>query len=352
MMTLAGLIAGLVPVTSAIAARPAAEIVEEYDATPLPKPSPGVRENADKMRAFRAEIGRVSRRRGELAMELFEADPDHERVPKMMLDRWVEPMMNRTTALATAQEIERALPHFKNPAQVKTARHMRAVAVVRGNPNRPEISEAEIERFLHDYPKDTAGASLLAGFASEMEDSARRVKILKRLIVEFPESPAAKGAKGSLELLEKVGKPFDLAFDDIITGKPISIAGLKGKVVVLDFWATWCGPCVAEIPRMKRLYSEFRDRGVEFIGVSLDLPKDEGGLTKLTDYVSKNAIPWPQYYTGQAWESPLIERLGITSIPAVFLIDAEGKLAEIKAGGQLETLLPRYLSKARAGTAN
>jgi thiol-disulfide isomerase/thioredoxin len=256
--------------------------------------------------------------------------------------------MNRKTALATAQEIDRAIPHFKNPAQVKTARHMRAVAIIRGNPNRLEISETEIDRFLHDYPKDKAGASLLFGFASEVEDPARRVKILKRLIAEFPESPVATGAKGSLEVLEKVGKPFDLAFDDAVTGKSVSIRGLKGKVVVLDFWATWCGPCVAEMPKMKSLYSEFKDKGVEFIGVSLDKPKDEGGLAKLKEFVAKNGITWPQHYDGQAWESPLIEQLGITEIPAVFLIDAEGKLAEVRARGRLVTLLPEYLTKANA----
>ncbi len=57
---------------------------------------------------------------------------------------------------------------------------------------------------------------------------------------------------------------------------------LKGKVVVIDFWATWCGPCVAEMPNMKKLYAEYKDKGVEFVGVSLDKSKEQGGLDKLS----------------------------------------------------------------------
>ena len=66
--------------------------------------------------------------------------------------------------------------------------------------------------------------------------------------------------------------------------------------MVVDFWATWCGPCVAEMPAMKKLYAEYKDKGVEFIGVSLD--HKEGGLGQLKAFVAKEGIPWPQYYQG------------------------------------------------------
>ena len=60
------------------------------------------------------------------------------------------------------------------------------------------------------------------------------------------------------------------------------MSDLKGKVVVVDFWATWCGPCVGEMPNMKKLYAEYKPKGVEFIGVSLDQPESAGGLKALT----------------------------------------------------------------------
>ena len=139
--------------------------------------------------------------------------------------------------------------------------------------------------------------------------------------------------------LDAVGKPFDLAFTDAISGSEISMKGLKGKVVVIDFWATWCGPCVAEMPALKKLYAEYKDKGVEFIGVSLD--NKVGGLDKLKAFVTKEGITWPQYFQGDGWESKFSASWGISGIPTVFVVDPDGKLFSIEAAsGQLETMIP------------
>ena len=116
---------------------------------------------------------------------------------------------------------------------------------------------------------------------------------------------------------------------------------------MVDFWATWCGPCVAEMPKMKELYAEYKDKGVEFIGVSLDQPKEQGGLDKLKEFVAKNEIAWPQYYQGKGWESEFSTSWGINSIPCVFVVDAEGNLSSVEARGKLETLIPEHLEKAK-----
>src|SRR4029077_7869834 len=122
-----------------------------------------------------------------------------------------------------------------------------------------------------------------------------------RILKEFPNSQFAGMIKGTRKQKEAVGKPFDLEFTDAINGSTVSMKGLKGKVVVVDFWATWCGPCVAEMPNMKQLYANDHDKGGAFIGVSLDQPKEDGGLDAMKKYVKDNEIAWPQYYQGNYW---------------------------------------------------
>jgi hypothetical protein len=96
---------------------------------------------------------------------------------------------------------------------------------------------------------------------------------------------------------------------------------------------------------MKELYAKYRDQGVEFIGVSLDQPKEQGGLDKLKNYVKQNGIEWPQYYQGNGWNSEFSKSWGINSIPAMFVVDQEGKLFSVEARGKLEKLIPELLKK-------
>ena len=123
------------------------------------------------------------------------------------------------------------------------------------------------------------------------------------------------------------------------------IEASRALPVIVDFWATWCGPCVAELPAMKKLYEKFHGQGVEFLGVSLDQPKDQGGLDALKKFVKEREIRWPQYYQGKGWESDFSKSWGINSIPTMFLVDQDGKLVSVEARGKLEALIPELLAK-------
>ena len=334
-------IIGLAP---AAADRTPQEIVAAYDAVPSPASGREKLKDPKEIQAYRKAAVEASRARGALALELLNAAPDHERLPEMLIQRWVDTMMARDTAAATTAEIDRAIPPFKAASRRKTARQMRAIATVQSHPDDPEAALPEIERFLTDFPGDPMSASLLNGFASTTRDPGLKRKLLARLVAEFPDSPASRSAASALAVLDRVGKPLDLEFEDAISKKPVSLKALKGKVVVLDFWATWCGPCVADMPNMKKLYEEYKDRGVAFLGVNLDDGDD--GRKKLESFVERNALPWPQHYDGKAWDSPLVDLLGVRAIPTVVVVDRNGDLAELDAHGRLAEVLPRLLADA------
>jgi thiol-disulfide isomerase/thioredoxin len=203
------------------------------------------------------------------------------------------------------------------------------------------------EAFAKAAPKDERAASMLYYASQISADPAKSKALLKQVVEDYPDSRPANMAKGQLAQVEKIGKPFELEFTDAISGKKMSMKDLKGKVVVIDFWATWCGPCVGEMPHNKELYAKWKDKGVEFIGVSLDQPESEGGLTKLKDFVKQNNITWPQYYQGKGWQSEFSSKWGINGIPTVFIVDTEGNLYSTSARGQLEQLIPELLAKAQ-----
>ncbi|MDE0482000.1 MAG: TlpA disulfide reductase family protein [Candidatus Poribacteria bacterium] len=129
-----------------------------------------------------------------------------------------------------------------------------------------------------------------------------------------------------------------------LDGEPISIEAYRGKVVLVDFWAVWCGPCVAEMPNVKKVYEKYKDKGFDIIGISLD--NDE---TSLRDYLKGNDIPWRQVFSGKGWQSPVAQQYGIYSIPNMWLIDKEGKLISNKARGEkLESMVVKALKEEPA----
>lgn len=110
------------------------------------------------------------------------------------------------------------------------------------------------------------------------------------------------------------------AFEDKTTdGKPVKFPqDYKGRVVMLDFWATWCGPCIGELPNLTKVYEEFHARGFDILGVSLD---DERTLPKLPEFTEEKGMVWPQIADGKGWEARLVQMYGVRGIPACFLVD-------------------------------
>lgn len=134
-----------------------------------------------------------------------------------------------------------------------------------------------------------------------------------------------------------------------LDGKEFKLSGLRGKTVLLDFWATWCGPCVGELPTLKQAQEKFADRGLVIVSISLDNQAETA-----RKFASQQGMNWTQLWTAGVYESELAKLYGVGAIPATFLIGPDGKVVARDLRGkkllrQIEKLAQPVAAEKPAG---
>jgi thiol-disulfide isomerase/thioredoxin len=191
---------------------------------------------------------------------------------------------------------------------------------------------------MQAHPDDQQTAALAMQLASVLEQVPGGGDMAVTAMKTFGPIMAASGDPrikqlaesfdGKLRLMSLPGKPMEIK-GDLLDGNPFDQASLAGKVVLVDFWATWCGPCIAEIPNMRAEYDKYHAKGFEVVGISLD--EDRAEVEK---FVADNEIPWPILFAGKGWQDPVAQFYGISGIPQLVLIGRDGNVITLDVRGE------------------
>jgi thiol-disulfide isomerase/thioredoxin len=200
-------------------------------------------------------------------------------------------------------------------------------------------------------PQDMGQAGQVAymiGAVGNHELSAEAYKSLAEIFGKSQADHAADFAKqcaGAAHRLSLFHKFFDVK-GTTLDDKEFDWSKYRGKVVLIDFWATWCGPCLAELPNVKKNYERYHDKGFDVVGISIDDDRE-----KLEEFLEKDKLPWTILNEDRAgWKSAIAEEYGISGIPTVILVDKEGKVLSFNARGPaLGKLLAEQLGPVPGG---
>ena len=205
------------------------------------------------------------------------------------------------------------------------------------NPTLQAMAPGQIEQLLSKNKDVLMSAFLVTFFEQDFEShAALYTEIRDALVKDYPNDPFVKHLNDRLRgvLLPGMEAP-DISMKDP-DGNTRKLSDLRGKVVLLDFWASWCGPCRQENPNVVRLYKKYHDKGFEIYSVSLD--KEKGKWLKA---IKDDGLEWPNHVSDlNGWTSSGGKTYGIMSVPNTTLIDRDGKIiARNLRGGDLERKL-------------
>ncbi|MGL4332279.1 MAG: thioredoxin-like domain-containing protein [Bacteroidales bacterium] len=231
----------------------------------------------------------------------------------------------RKKLISANREIQR----LKDSNELTPEKEAELKAVVDSSNKQTEQNNIE---FIEANKNNVAGALVFSWNAYAFDDETKE-KIINSAGQEFKSYPGVAKIKDLLDVVKRTAE--GQVFVDVVMPTPdgtllaLSDVVRNNKLTLVDFWATWCAPCRAEMPNVISIYEQYKDKGLEVVGISFD--KDE---TRWKDYIKDNNIKWKNMSELQHWQSEAGRLYGVNSIPHVMIIDKSGKIVSRGLHGQ------------------
>lgn len=200
-----------------------------------------------------------------------------------------------------------------------------------GNPLEAAALETRMVAFLHDYPDDPRGSSMQVRRADLLARSdPAKVRPLLDELSESANPKVAAAARGRIAQIALGKVPLDWKFT-ALDGRELDFTQMRGRVILIDYWASWCPDCLRALPQVLAVHRKYHDKGFDVVGISLDNDQDA-----LTSFLKKRDMPWPEYFDGKGWQSDLVTKYGVGGIPEMWIVGQDGRVSA--AGVQPEEL--------------
>ena len=325
------------------------QVVEAAKPRPYPEEWQSKAPEKEQIDSFHQKNGALAADGAKLAQSFYSTFPEHPKSAsakeKELELLKVAAQLGNTSVLARLEDLELAAAN--DPSKTDKERfeiQSQAVqrrAIAKQSEGREAVL-AEFEKGVRElqsaFPKEEEVNQMLLFLAQQFEGE-KALALAKEVKNASDSGQIVSMADEIIKKMSLLGSKPDISFT-AVDGKEVSLSKMKGKVVLIDFWATWCGPCIAELPNVLKAYNALHSEGFEIIGISFDQSK-----VKLERFVKKEKMPWPQYFDGQGWGNKYGKEYGITGIPAMWLIDKKGVLRDMSARANLEDKVKRLLAE-------
>jgi peroxiredoxin len=199
------------------------------------------------------------------------------------------------------------------------------------------------KKFIRENPQSYISLIALVEYQGQIQDVNEIDALLRSLSPELQETEDGKYLAQQLSASKTtaIGSVAPDFSQNDPEGNPVRLSDFRGKYLLLDFWASWCGPCRKENPNVVRVYDQYKDKNFEILGVSLDNP---GAKQNWLNAISKDGLAWPQVSDLKGWQNAVAQQYSVQSIPQNFLLDPNGVIiAKNLRGNQLDEVLGEYL---------